>query len=345
MESDLDFSVCLNPLGTPASVKSALTEAIQDFSGLPDAHFSRLRGAFAGRHGASVAQVAVGDHEEELIELLAESALSVKRALVPEPCPPSYLRALKAAGISVNPLELHLRYDLRLQYDELHRELDGCQMLLLGNPAWPASALVDRDQMTAAIGDFLKDGGWLIVDERGIDFTYGSVANSLWPSLRHEPHAAVIRSLTGLLALPLCPVCYAVGGAAWVTAARERQFSPPLSPLADFLAPALTGLTEFRGRTVEYTAHTMGLFTGRLRRITGLRPLPYDANWVLCRLERRDFTVAELAITLRQQGLIIRPIVDGSYFMLGMRVPLESNRLIRAIRSVAMPRRKKSSKS
>ena len=77
----------------------------------------------------------------------------------------------------------------------------------------------------------------------------------------------------------------------------------------------------------------------RLRRISGLRPLPSDACWVLCTLERDDLSVPDLASLLYRRGILIEPCMDGAYFTLALRPLPDLERFIRAARDILMRRK------
>ncbi len=340
MPNTLDFSICSNPLGMPESVRTALLEAVTDAQ--PDDYdgFEELRTTIGARHGTVLSHVALAQDEEELFTLLAAKSKGVRRALLPTPCPKSYERALISAGIAIKKFRLRAENKFTFSRGDLAKSLSDCEMLLMGNPAWPASTLISPSELLTELDAWLGRGGWLILDESAIDFTYGSVTNSLWSALRREARTAIIRSFTNSLALHLCPLCYAVGGEAWIADVRRAQFKPELSPLACHLSPALSRLTGFRAQTVEYVTHLMPRLIGRLNRISGLRPLTRDANWVLCHLQRDDWTVEQLAAALKDHDILISPCIDGSYFTLALRKPIETDRFVKAAREILMPKKK-----
>jgi threonine-phosphate decarboxylase len=338
----LDFDERLNPLGMPESVRSALAGALENPPDPPaDPEFTALRTVIAQRHGVTEDRIAVSSSEDELIALLAMTAGRGSRVLLPVPCPPSYEKALNLAGIAVKKLKLEYKHGFRILRGTLSEALKGCDMLLMGNPSWPASALMPPADLLSEIDQWISSGGWLILDERSIDFTYGSVTNSLWSALRREPRTALIRSFSDSLALTVCPLCYAVGGAGWIQSVRAHQFAPAVSPLAHCLIPALEHLTAFRGQTVECVTHLMSRLVGRLRRISGLKPLPHDANWVLCCLERQDCDAAALSEQLKRKDILIHPCIDSRCFTLGLRVPIETDRFIKAAREILMQKTKR----
>ncbi len=326
-------------MGMPPSVRDALLAGISD--GVPeplDTEFSGLRELFAQRHNVSVAQIAVAQTEEELIALLSRAS-GAKLALLPTPCPPAYRRVLNRAGIAAKELKLSPRLAFHFEPGRLKDALPGCDLLLMGNPAFPSGKLIKLQELLEEIAGWLEDGGRLILDERAIDFTYGSVANSLWSAVRYQPGAALIRSFTALLSLSVCPLCYAVGDKDWISAARSRQFHPALPPLASCLAGPISDLARFRADSVDCVIQIRQRLAARLRRVAGLRPLPADADWVLCRLERDDMTANDLALHLRRRAVIVEPLDDGRHFPLALRAEEENDRFVRAVREILMPKK------
>lgn len=339
MKNLIDFSRLTNPLGMPESVRTALAAGLQDRHGAAiDDDFSGLREMIGLRHRASVSQIAVAHAEEELFSLLA-AASGAKRALVSVPCPPSYGSALKKARVEAVPLRLSAKRGFRLAAGELKEALRDCDLLLMGNPAFPSGALHSPGSLLEELDEWVSRGGWLIIDESALDFTYGGIVNSVWSGVRRVPRAAVIRSFTFFLSLSVCPLCYAVGGEAWLSETRARQFRPALAPLAASLAEPLESLLGFRTQTVDCVTELRNKLIARLRRISGLHPLPSEASWVLCALERDDVTVADLAALLYRRGILINPCVDGAYFTLALRPMPDLERFIRVAREILMPKK------
>ena len=338
MDSIIDFSCRTNPLGMPDFIRERLCAAVSsNGAGYTDG-LEELRGALASRHGVRASQAIAAQGVEELLITLVRAS-GAKSAVVPVPCPACYLSALKRCGVRAIPFQLHRKNNFRVQADELRSALRGADLALVGNPSFPSGGLVRPAELLDCFDDWLYDGKWLIVDESAIDFTYGSVANSIWSGVRRRERAAVIRSLTELLAMPMCPVSYAVGGEAWIRAARSFQYSPCISPLATCLPPLLSGIMPFRAATVDCVRRLMPRFVGRLRHISGMRTLPTDANWVMCRLENPAVAgAAEFARLLEPQGMTVEPCADGHHFTLALKIPIETDRFIKAARAILMPK-------
>jgi threonine-phosphate decarboxylase len=339
MNEILDFSVRANPLGMPESIRNTLSGALARGLGEPvDRSCRELRERIAQRHGAGAAQIALSDCEDELILLLALTSRA-RRALLLWPCPESYEKALAEAKIGVKKLKLPSSRHFHLAEGELREALQSCDLLLMGNPAFPAPALVPPNALLAELDQWIADGGWLILDESAIDFTYGSVTNSLWSAVRREPRVAILRSFTNYFALNMLPFCYAVSNStSWITEVRQRQREPALCGLTQSLGSALENLMPFRTQTTDFITNLMPKFIARLRRISGLKTFPTDANWVLCRLERGDITAAEFAQKLRERGIVIKTCVDGSYFTLSLKKAADTDRFIKSAREILMPK-------
>ena len=338
MVRKIDFTIHTNPLGTPDFIKTIIDDAIarNDISTDND-EFYNLRTMIARRHGAGVQQVAIAQSAKELIFHLADSS-TAKRVLLARPCPNTYAAALKHVNITVKELSLHKKNGYRIQLDELQDALREVDMLIMGNPAYPSGALIPPASLIDCLSDWIIGGGWLILDESAIDFTYGSTTNSIWSAVRHEERVAIIRSFTDFLAMPLFPLNYVVGGKNWISESRSRQFSPYVAPLAGCITPALDHITPFRTATVDCVTRLMPRFLGRLRRISGIHPFPTDANWVLCHIESPIADAVTLTQRLAMHGITIATCADKEHFTLALKVPIETDKFIKTTRKILMPK-------
>ena len=344
MENIIDFSNRANPLGMPQYVREALTRALCE-NNMPYSQnaFYSLRRTIASRHGAYPGQTLLSQTAGELIYLLGSSS-SANSALLPFPCPEYYRAALERAGIKVKLHSLNRKNGFRVQSRELMTAMKDCDIIVLGNPAFPSGLLMPPAELLECLDEWMLRGGWAIIDESAIDFTYGSTTNSVWSGVRREKRAAVIRSFTDLYAMQACPLSYAVGGEEWMSRARSMQFDPCIPPITGSIISAMDErIQAFRGETVTCVKDLMSSFSGRLRRINGIHPLSTDTNWVLCRMdEQRESrpmcNAHELAALLAEKGIIIRPCIDSFHFTLALKTMLENDRLIKTTRDILMPR-------
>lgn len=339
MNNVLDFSIRANPLGMPPKLEEILSRV---FSGCGNAafddNFINLREIIASRHGAHFTRIALNSDEETLLLSLVRAARGARTALLPVPCPASYVRVLEKAGLRIRRMPLSERDGFHFLPGQLKDALRGCDLLLMGNPAFPSSALFPPAPLLSELDDWLYRGGRLILDERAIDFTYGSVTNSLWSGVRNEKNVVILRSFTDFLSLRLLPLCYAVGDSDWIAGARDAENGLPVPPVWQFLTPALEHLAAFRVKTTDITASVLENFTGRMRHIAGMRALNSEANWVLCRFERDDIPTDDYFNFLKKKGITVPRCIDGCYFTVAAKHSEDMNRLVDVSRELLMPK-------
>ena len=96
----LDFSVNVNPLGTPERVIAAAKRGVQSAAVYPDSRCRKLREKLSGKQEVSENNYVFGNGAAELIYtlVLAEKPL---KALIPVPAFSEYERALQSVGCEI----------------------------------------------------------------------------------------------------------------------------------------------------------------------------------------------------------------------------------------------------
>ena len=99
-EKLLDFSVNVNPLGIPGTVKKHIAGLADITGGYPDPDCRYLRSCLAEKYQVGMEQILCGNGADDLLYRLV-LAVKPKRAIVIEPAFEEYGRALKLAGCEV----------------------------------------------------------------------------------------------------------------------------------------------------------------------------------------------------------------------------------------------------
>ncbi|MBA3966518.1 MAG: aminotransferase class I/II-fold pyridoxal phosphate-dependent enzyme, partial [Nitrospirales bacterium] len=97
VDSFIDFSASINPLGPPASVLRAMQQALPACGHYPDPSAEGLRMRLAKEHGISSDSIALGNGSSELIRILP-LALSLRQGYVAGPTFMEYEASLYIAG-------------------------------------------------------------------------------------------------------------------------------------------------------------------------------------------------------------------------------------------------------
>ena len=329
----MDYSVNLNPLGTPADVLSAVREALGRADAYPDLRQEKVREELAATVGGSAESVICGNGASELLMGVARTVMP-KKALLFDPCFTGYTHVLDAVGCEVCHHALHEENGFCLTMQDLDALRPGIDMVILSDPVNPTGqaledGLLDELLMKAkglGIAVVLDESFLLMSDkaEKGRDNSIELVSryNGLW----------IIRSMTKVLAMPGIRMGYAVSGGENIEALRKQLPEWNLSVTAE--AAMRAGI-----RALSDNAYMDRL----------LRLLREERGYLVASLRELGFTVYEsrtafllfrgpkgLYGELLKQGILIRDCSDISglgegYYRIAVRGHEENVALIRAL--------------
>lgn len=138
-EIEYDFSVNLNPLGPPKSVRDALAAALNHVEEYPDPEYRELRRGLANYWQLAEEQLVPGNGASELIPVIIRT-LSPKNCMVTAPCYSGYETALNAAAPScrIHRIPLRAEDDFTLP-ENICQEIARVKpnLLILTNPNNP----------------------------------------------------------------------------------------------------------------------------------------------------------------------------------------------------------------
>lgn len=327
-EEMLDFSASINLLGPSPAAVSAVRGSLQEMAHYPAEGGGRLVSALATRLGAFPDEIVPGNGSIEVIYWLA-AALKPKKVLIVEPTFSEYRRACEAAGAECD--SFLLEEDEGFALDTSRLDPAGYDLVFVCNPNNPTGYVVPADEIAALWKRCHEAGAGLVVDEAFIEFagedesilSYGTAADLY-----------VIRSLTkayALAGLRLGCLVAEAGFAAWL---KERM--PPWNLNAFALAAGEATLNDidYLFRTREETADERSRLFEELAAIPGVEPLPSEANFILCRLERLDS--ATVADRLARVGILVRDCRSFSglgdrYIRVAVRSRQENYQLLAAL--------------
>jgi threonine-phosphate decarboxylase len=305
VETILDFSASLNPLGPPAEALAAAQAALLEVCHYPESDAASLARALATHHGLPEACVLAGAGATEFIFLLPR-LLRPRRVLLVEPAFSEYRPALSQAGARVDTLQLAAADDFRLDPaalgNALHPDTD---LVWLANPLNPGGTGYPRDLLLQVAAD-LPPAVRLVIDEAFIDF---APHLSLADQVVSRSNLIILRSLTkfyALAGLRIGWVAAAPALAALLGAGREpwRLSTPAIAAgLACLQADALRTATL---QAIPVLRHELAAGLEKL----GCTVSPAVANYLLCRLPVTAPTAGDIAALLRPQRILVRTCTD-----------------------------------
>lgn len=334
-EIEYDFSVNLNPLGPPKSVRDALAAALNHVEEYPDPEYRELRRGLANYWQLAEEQLVPGNGASELIPVIIRT-LSPKSCMVTAPCYSGYETALNAAAPScrIHRIPLRAEDDFTLP-ENICQEIARVKpnLLILTNPNNPNGKRISANRLREIVDACRTAGTVLLVDECFLALSGGD-EDSLIHCIRSEAlPAVVLRAFTKTFAIPGVRLGYAVCSAP--TAERIRRELPEwnLSVFAQYTGTSAGGTSGYLAASVEVIAREREFLSEELEKL-GFRVFPSDANYIL--FQSRD---RELHQKLLDKGILIRDCRDyhgltAGFYRTAVRTHRENTALLQCLRNI-----------
>lgn len=354
-EIEYDFSVNLNPLGPPESVRDALAAALNHVEEYPDPEYRELRRGLANYWQLAEEQIVPGNGASELIPGISRT-LSPKSCMVTAPCYSGYETALSATAPScrIHRIPLRAEDDFTLP-ENICQEIARVKpnLLILTNPNNPNGKRISANRLREIADTCQMVGTVLLVDECFLALSGGD-EDSLIHCIRNEAlPAVVLRAFTKTFAIPGVRLGYAVCSGS--PAARIRRELPEwnLSVFAQYAGTAAleaaAGGNVMRGTAAGGTPapETSGYLAASVEMIArdreylmaeleslGFRVFPSDANYILFQSQDR-----ELHQKLLDKRILIRDCRDyhgltAGFYRTAVRTHRENMALLQCLRNI-----------
>lgn len=339
-EIEYDFSVNLNPLGPPESVRDTLAAALNHVEEYPDPEYRELRRGLANYWQLAEEQIVPGNGASELIPGIIRT-LSPKNCMVTAPCYSGYETALNAVAPScrIHRISLRAEDDFTLP-ENICQEIARVKpdLLILTNPNNPNGKRISANRLREIADACRTAGTVLLVDECFLALSGGD-EDSLIHCIRSEAlPAVVLRAFTKTFAIPGVRLGYAVCSAPMAERIRRELPEWNLSVFAQYagraaLEAAAGGTSGYLAASVEMIAREREYLTAELESL-GFRVFPSDANYIL--FQSRD---RELHQKLLDKGILIRDCRDyhgltAGFYRTAVRTHRENTVLLRCLRNI-----------
>ena len=327
----LDFSVNVNPLGTPEEVKAAVRAAADHLSAYPDPYCGPLRDRLSAVLGTDPDRILVGNGAAELIYQFI-SALKPRHTLLPVPSFSDYEAALGASGCTPEYFPLLREEGFLLTEHILSAITEETELLMLCSPNNPTGRLADRELLLEILERCRETGTWLFLDECFGELT-DEPAPSLASKLRPGDRVFLLRAFTKTYGMAGIRLGYAVCPDGEMTD-RICLLSQPwnVSTAAQEAGIAALSCEGWAEQARALIREEKKYLAGALREL-GISFLPSDANYMLLS------GVPGLFEKLLERGILIRNC--DNYRGLGpgdcriaVRTHAENRALIEAVREV-----------
>ena len=324
LDNILDFSENINPLGTPESVKTAISEALSSIEHYPDPYCTELRSKLAVCEKMPAENIVCGNGADDLIFRIVH-ALRPRKALICAPTFSEYRKALEEVGCEICEHILTESSGFTMT-DSFIEELDAnYDICFVCSPNNPTGKLVKPEILKRLADKCHEKNTILVCDECFLGFVQNGADFSLRRCMNES--CMILKAFTKLYAMAGIRLGYVVCGS---SAAAERiqnsgQFWS-VSALAQAAGIAALAEDDYVRRTISLIAAEREFLTAELSSL-GVVICPSAANFLLFK------STAGLAEKMLSEGILIRDcsnfngLSDG-YYRIAVRTHDENVRLL-----------------
>ena len=322
----LDFSANVSPLGLPAGVAAAITNALPTADRYPDPLCRELRAALAGAEGVPADWILCGNGAADLIFRLA-LAVRPRRALLPAPTFAEYEAALQTVGCAVQRVFLREENEFAVTEEFIDAVTPETDIVFLCQPNNPTGQVTPPALVERLVRRCAECGAVLVVDECFLDFLPDCDAWTAKQLLRDAPQLVILKAFTKLYAMAGVRLGYALcGDAALLEKMRGAGQPWAVSSLAQAAGLAALQETVYAGAVRALIAEQRPRMAAGLRAL-GLRVMDGQANYLLFR------ATPDFGEKLRRRGAVVRscanyPGLDAAWYRTAVRTAQENTRLL-----------------
>lgn len=322
----LDFSANVSPLGLPAGVAAAITNALPTADRYPDPLCRELRAALAGAEGVPADWILCGNGAADLIFRLA-LAVRPRRALLPAPTFAEYEAALQTVGCAVQRVFLREENEFAVTEEFIDAVTPETDIVFLCQPNNPTGQVTPPALVERLVRRCAECGAVLVVDECFLDFLPDRDAWTAKQLLRAAPQLIILKAFTKLYAMAGVRLGYALCGDATLLEKMRGAGQPwAVSSLAQAAGLAALQETAYAGAVRALIAEQRPRMAAGLRAL-GLRVMDGQANYLLFR------ATPDFGEKLRRRGAVVRscanyPGLDAAWYRTAVRTAEENTRLL-----------------
>jgi threonine-phosphate decarboxylase len=335
VESILDFSASINPLGPPDGLMGEFERLFHRTQHYPDIHNRALLDALVKHHRVAASRIVVGNGSTELIYWLPR-VMGIQRAVAALPTFSEYQKAFELAGVEIHKVVGSSETGFQPTVGQLEEafRVASPEAILVTHPGSPSGLLLSEGVVRWLLDGARAGAFALLVDEVFMDFCEEA---SLKPALDTCPNVTIIRSMTKFYGIPGLRLGYVLTSES--LAERLHRFLPPWSvnTLAQVAGSYCLSQETYRERTLTLVKGERDFLQSEMGTIDGLTPLPGVANYLLVRLnERLPDAKVLVRDLLKTDRILVRDCssfegLGDRYFRVAVRLRRENERLLEGL--------------
>lgn len=336
IESLLDFSANINPLGIPESLKLAICQQLHLAERYPDSEYKALRKTLAEYHQCLDRHIVVGNGATELIFAVTE-AIKPKKAMLLIPGFAEYRRALQKQQCEI--VDYQLSEDNFFQPDRalikhISADLD---CLFICSPNNPTGQRIDHDLLNEIVDICRQRQIYLIIDEAFIDFA--GERYSLISKITANPYLIILRSMTKFFAIPGLRLGYLLNTDDNLLHRLRLEQQPwTINSFAELAGRVVLYDYGYIDATHRWLRQEQAYLFQKLSQFSTLIVYPPAANYIFFKCQITDF---DLQDALLEHHILIRscgnyPGLNNNYYRVAIKKRSDNKALLIALHQIMM---------
>ena len=327
---DIDFSINVNPLGTPECVKEALHRAVEICGKYPDMEAERLGEAVSTFLGVPKEYLLFGNGASELFMAIVHG-IKPKKVVIPVPSFYGYEYAAKAVDSEIIYYEMNQENNFCVTEDMNRILTEDVDFLFLANPNNPIGNLLDKEMIKELLRHCRDKGIYVVVDECFIEFCGNQF--SLLSETRKSEHLILVRAFTKIFSIPGVRLGYLVCKSKAVHTKIAGQLPEwNISCFAQEAGCICAKQAEFTLKTKNYIENERRFMEKRLIQLE-LRTFPSVSNFITV------YSDKPLYDKLLKRGILIRDCsnfrgLGKGFYRIAVKSREENDILCKAIESL-----------
>lgn len=331
-EGYIDFSVNINPLGVPDTVKRRFAEIVEISGAYPDPDCKYLCSLLAEKYHINYGRILCGNGADDLLYRLA-FAVNPKRAVVIESTYEEYDRVLDLVGCEVLHYTLKAEENFTLSEDVLSVLDEKCDIAFLCNPNNPTGQLVDIGLMCRIIERCRDKHILLVIDECFMEFVPDWDKYSVKKIAAQSENVIVIDAFTKTYSLAGFRLGFCVSGnAELLDGMRLYGADFAVSVPAQLAGISALADNEYMRRTHEVITAERDWLFDKLKRLP-LEVYPSVANFLLFKGDKN------IRRKLYENGIKVRDCshfygLGEEYCRVAIRTHDDNEKLVKALEKI-----------
>lgn len=334
MDSIIDFSANINPLGIPESVKKAAINSIEKANKYPDINARELIKNIAKWENVPEEWIFPSNGAAEAIFRIA-FYLCPKRGIVTAPTFSEYENSLVAAGSFVDYYNLKEEDDFKIQDDFVSRINVNTNIIFLCNPNNPTGQLTNKETMVKILDRCKEVGAFVVIDECFLDFVENVEEYSSVNLLEKYNNLIILKAFTKIYAIPGIRLGYCISSNKDVIEGLKIS-GPPWNVSNIAQAAGIAALKEkvYVKKTVQFIKIQRMYLVHELKKLN-VKVFNSHTNFILFKVEDN----VDLKEEMLKKSILIRScsnykMLDNSFYRIAVKTHEDNLLFIKALKEI-----------